>query len=121
MASRQHAFQADVFFRAILSYPYSIHPMNSDGPEECIGLLNKYLFCEVFPMSGRCDYTNVASQYRELSDQAYRLYQRDLLIMQSIARSDDRRRSRFVLKAPCHTPFADVILRHFPNACRAYE
>ena len=58
----------------------------------------------------------VASQYEELSDRAYGLYKRDLHVMESIARPDGAR-SRFVVKAPYHTAFADVILRHFPNSC----
>ena len=116
MASRQHSFGTEVFFRAILSWPYSVHPTDIDGPEECIGVLNRYLLYETLPITRCHDYTNVPSQYDELSDRAYCLYKRDLHVMQSIACSG-KCRSRFVLKAPHHTPFADVILRHFPNAC----
>ena len=55
----------------------------------------------------------VADRYEELSDEAYRLYKRDLHVMQSIAFPGER--SCFVVKAPYHTPFVDVILRHFPR------
>ena len=115
IASRRYSFTFDVFVRAIVSFPYSVHPVDIDGPEECVGVLNRYLFYETMPITRGHDLVNVASQCEELSDQAYRLYKRDLHVMQSIANS--RPQSHFVLKAPHHTPFADVILRHFPNAC----
>ncbi|XP_065843495.1 omega-hydroxy-beta-dihydromenaquinone-9 sulfotransferase Stf3-like [Oscarella lobularis] len=117
MASKRHSIETEAFLRAVLSLSYSVHPIDVDRPEECIEVLNRYLFYETLPLVLCDDFMDVVSQYEELSDRAYCLYKRDLHVIQSIFCPNDRRRSHFVLKAPHHTPFSDVILRHFPDAC----
>ena len=115
IASKQYTFAHEAFTKSIFSIPYSVHPTALDGPEECLIVLNNYLFYETLPIVRARDFTDFVSEYKDLSDKAYRLYKRDLHVMQSIT-SANGRRSRFVLKAPHHTPFPDVIRRHFPNA-----
>ena len=117
-AMKTNAFVFDVLLQWAISCPYQIHPTQVDAAEECLWGLNRYLWYETLPiLRGTNEFMNVAAQCEELSDRAYRLYERDLHVYQSILSSPDRdSRSRFVLKASHHTPFVDAILRHFPNA-----
>ena len=114
IASKRYAFGSEVFAKGFFSIPYSIHPIHVDAAEECVWGLNRYLFYETLPLIQGHDFINFASQYEELSDQAYRLYKRDLHVVQSIVFPNSK--SRFVLKSPYHAPFVKIILRHFPNA-----
>ena len=114
IASKRFSMGFEVFSKSIVSIPYSVHPISLDEPDECFVLLNKYLFYETLPLLRGLDFMIVADRYEELSDEAYRLYKRDLQVMQSIAFPGER--SCFVVKAPYHTPFVHVILRHFPDA-----
>ncbi|XP_065843431.1 omega-hydroxy-beta-dihydromenaquinone-9 sulfotransferase Stf3-like [Oscarella lobularis] len=114
VASKRFGFLQQLLFDSGCHVSYSHHPVGVFEPEECQTVLNKYLFYTNFPFNRGRDFIDVVVGYRELVHRAYEFFKRDLQVIQSVF--DDVDQSRFVLKAPYHTPFTDIILHHFPDA-----
>jgi len=94
----------------------AIHPWDAEGPDEEI-LLLEHSFLSWVPESG----ANVPS-YRAWLDQqdlrpAYRLLRRLLQFLQWQKRRRGERAERWVLKAPMHLGFLDLLFESFPGAC----
>jgi len=85
------------------------HRVDSDDPEECMFLLDSSLLSPTFwvlaPVFGYLDWL-----LRQDMTTAYASYRELLLHLQ-----DQDPGRRLVLKAPCHTPFVDVMLQQVPE------
>ncbi len=93
----------------------SIHPWDPEGPDEEI-LLLEHTFLSHVPESG----ANLPSYRAWLTDQdlthAYRYLKRLLQFLQWQKRASGRAGERFVLKAPFHLGYLDVLFTVFPDA-----
>lgn len=93
----------------------AIHPWDAEGPDEEI-MLMEHSFLSWVPESG----ANVPS-YRAWLDRqdvrpAYTLLRRLLRFLQWQKRRRGERAERWVLKAPMHLAFLDLLLETFPDA-----
>ncbi|MCA9502973.1 MAG: sulfotransferase [Myxococcales bacterium] len=93
----------------------TIHPWDAEGPDEEIMLL-EHAFLSYVPEA----FCNVPSyrDYVTTADLApgYRHLKRMLQFLQWQKKEAGQRRSRWILKAPFHIAWIDVLVRHFPDA-----
>ncbi len=89
----------------------AMHPVDPDGPEECVPLLqNSFMSLQFEAMHNVSSYAGWL-EGRDLS-QTYGYYRNQLQILQS-----QRSGERWLLKSPAHLFALDCLLRFFPDAC----
>lgn len=93
----------------------SMHPMEATGPDECIMLL-EHTFCSAMPIA-----TANVSSYNDWErnvnhTEAYGYYKQMLQFLQWQKKRKGEHANRWILKAPEHLGFADIILKLFPDA-----
>ena len=87
------------------AFPYNVHPVGTDLPEEGAALLSSYLFFTNYPLLSGKDFSDVAENYQDLARQAYKFFRTAL---QAIKYISELSGSRFVLKSPYHSGFAEA-------------
>ncbi|XP_062508443.1 uncharacterized protein LOC134184713 [Corticium candelabrum] len=110
----------EIHQRSIMNLGQNSHMISDKSPEECIVLLSKYLFW--FPLltfDGNCDGVEWSLSQPAFTRKAYEMYKQELkLLLYYDQKIDgiDPSTVQFVLKAPLHVVYHDVIRKVFPDA-----
>lgn len=90
----------------------TLHPIDPEGPEECLPLLVNSLITPLFAYNGPLYRDWLLTAPPDVFLDCYRYYKKQIQILQR-----QEMRERWALKCPGHLFAMDALLRTFPDAC----
>ena len=100
-----------------IGLPQNVHYVAADAPDECVQVLNKYLFFSSFSSNTIGELHGgfkLALQDSDFVQNSWKLYHRDMKLIFHLNGGDESEKT-FVLKAPHYTWFTDFIRKEFPG------